>query len=87
MNSLYDESVRTGLSEEAIRQSFLDNLLYVQARVIETASIDDQYRALARSVRDRLIHRWVNTIRTYQQVHPRTVCYLSGRRGVRLSCL
>jgi glycogen phosphorylase len=78
MNNPSDESVRTGLSEEAIRQSFLDNLLYVQARFIEAASIDDQYRALAHTVRDRLIHRWVNTIRTYQEVNPRTVCYLSA---------
>ena len=62
-----DQSVRTGLSEQSIRRAFLDNLLYVQARFIEAASTDDQYRALAHTIRDRLIHRWVNTIRTYQK--------------------
>jgi starch phosphorylase len=72
------ESVRTGLSEGSIRQAFLDNLLYTQGRFIEVASVDDQYRALAQSVRDRLLHRWVDTIRTYRENNPRTVCYLSA---------
>jgi starch phosphorylase len=71
-------SIRTGLSEESIRLAFLDNLFYVQGRFLEVASSDDKYKALAFTVRDRLLHRWVSTIRTYQQVNPRTVCYLSA---------
>ena len=73
-----NESIRTGLSEECIRLAFLDNLFYVQGRFLEVASPDDKYKALAFTVRDRLLHRWVSTIRTYQQVNPRTVCYLSA---------
>ena len=73
-----DESVRTGLSEDAIRLAFLDNLLYVQGRFPEIASVDDQYKALAYTIRDRLLQRWVSTMRTYQQSNPRTVCYLSA---------
>jgi starch phosphorylase len=73
-----DDSVRTGLSEASIRQAFLDNLLYMQARFIEVASVDDQYRALAYTIRDRLLHRWLSTIRTYRETNPRTVCYLSA---------
>ena len=69
-----DESVRTGLSEDAIRLAFLDNLLYVQGRFPEIASVDDQYKALAYTIRDRLLQRWVSTMRTYQQSNPRTVC-------------
>src|SRR3990172_382601 len=72
------ESIRTGLSEESIRLAFLDNLFYVQGRFLEVASIDDQYKALAYSVRDRLLHRWVSTVQTYQRINPRTVCYLSA---------
>ncbi|CAB1367458.1 glycogen/starch/alpha-glucan phosphorylase [Denitratisoma oestradiolicum] len=72
------ESIRTGMSEEAIRLAFLDNLFYVQGRFLEVASLDDKYKALAYTVRDRLLHRWVSTIRTYQQANPRTVCYLSA---------
>ncbi|MDP2169853.1 MAG: glycogen/starch/alpha-glucan phosphorylase [Rhodocyclaceae bacterium] len=71
-------SIRTGLSEDSIRLAFLDNLFYVQGRFLEVASPDDKYKALAFTVRDRLLHRWVSTIRTYQQVNPRTVCYLSA---------
>ena len=71
-------SIRTGLSEESIRLAFLDNLFYVQGRFLEVAVPDDMYKALAYTVRDRLLHRWVSTIRTYQQVNPRTVCYLSA---------
>ncbi len=73
-----DESTRTGLSEESIRRAFLDNLFYVQGRFLEVAAIDDQYKALAYTIRDRLLLRWVNTVRTYQQTNPRTVCYLSA---------
>ena len=73
-----NESIRTGLSEESIRLAFLDNLFYVQGRFLEVATLNDKYKALAYSVRDRLLHRWVSTIRTYQQADPRTVCYLSA---------
>ncbi len=72
------ESIRTGLSEESIRLAFLDNLFYVQGRFPEVASVDDQYQALAYTIRDRMLHRWISTIRTYQQTNPRTVCYLSA---------
>ena len=75
---IVNESIRTGLSEESIRQSFLDNLLFVQGRFLEVASIDDQYKALAYSVRDRLLMRWMSTIQTYQKINPRTICYLSA---------
>jgi starch phosphorylase len=73
-----DEDIRTGLSEESIRRAFLDNLFYVQGRFLEVASLNDKYKALAFTVRDRLLHRWVDTVRTYQQENPRTVGYLSA---------
>ncbi|MBU0751386.1 MAG: glycogen/starch/alpha-glucan phosphorylase [Gammaproteobacteria bacterium] len=72
------ELIRTGLSEESIRAAFLDNLFYVQGRFPEVASLNDKCKALAYTVRDRLLHRWVSTVRTYQKVNPRTVCYLSA---------
>jgi starch phosphorylase len=73
-----NKSIRTGLSEESIRLAFLDNLFYIQGRFLEVATLNDKYKALAYSVRDRLLHRWVSTIHTYQKVNPRTVCYLSA---------
>jgi starch phosphorylase len=77
-SELPDNSIRTGNAVEALRHAFLDNLFYVQGRLPEFASVDDQYRALAFTIRDRLLHRWVNTVRTYRQTNPRTVCYLSA---------
>jgi starch phosphorylase len=73
-----NESIRTGLSETSIRLAFLDNLFYVKGRFPEVASLDDCYQALAYTIRDRMLHRWISTMRTYQQTNPRTVCYLSA---------
>ena len=72
------EAVRTGCGVEALRHAFLDNLFYVQGRLPEFASVDDRYKAMAYTVRDRLLHRWVATVRAYRQHNPRTVCYLSA---------
>lgn len=72
------EHTRTGLSVDILRQAFLDNLFYIQGRFPEVATINDHYQALAYTVRDRLLHRWVNTVQTYQDENPRTVCYLSA---------
>ncbi|RLJ62152.1 glycogen/starch/alpha-glucan phosphorylase [Sulfurisoma sediminicola] len=78
LNGTNRETIRTGLSEESIRAAFLDNLFYLQGRFPEVATLNDQYKALAYTVRDRLLHRWVATTRAYQKANPRTVCYLSA---------
>jgi starch phosphorylase len=72
------EPVRTGSGVEALKRAFLDNLFYVQARFPEVASRKDDYLALAYTVRDRLLERWITTARTYKNRHSRTVCYLSA---------
>ena len=72
------EDVRCGLSPETIARAFRDNLAYRQARFPAVATQNDNYMALAYSVRDRLLHRWINTARTYFELRSRTVCYLSA---------
>ena len=72
------EDIRTGLSEESIRLAFLDNLFYVQGRTLEHASTNDKFKALAYTVRDRMLHRLVSTVNTYKRTDARTVCYLSA---------
>ncbi|NTV95340.1 MAG: glycogen/starch/alpha-glucan phosphorylase [Thiobacillus sp.] len=72
------EHTRTGLSVEALRRAFLDNLFYIQGRFPEIATANDHYQALAYTLRDRLLHRWVKTIHAYKEKDPRTVCYLSA---------
>ena len=72
------ERTRTGLSADAIRRAFLDNLFYVQGRFPEVASPSDNYQALAYTVRDRMLERWIRTARTYKEQGSRTVCYFSA---------
>jgi glycogen phosphorylase len=72
------EDDRTGLSQETLKRAFLDNLFYIQAKFPRLASMNDYYMALAYTVRDRLLHRWLSTTATYLDRHQRTVCYLSA---------
>jgi starch phosphorylase len=69
---------RTALDAEALAQSFLNNLFFVQGRSLERATVNDLYMALAHTVRDRILERWLATIRNYQTQDVRVVCYLSA---------
>jgi starch phosphorylase len=69
---------RTALTVEALARSFLDNLLFVQGRSLERATVNDLYMALAHTVRDRLVERWTSTVTNYQAQDVRVVCYLSA---------
>jgi len=69
---------RTASGVEALAQSFLDNLLFAQGRSMERATVNDLYKALALTVRDRLVERWISTVKNYQAQDVRVVCYLSA---------
>jgi starch phosphorylase len=68
----------TGLTVEAIKHSFSNNLAYLLARFPAVATRNDNYLALAYAVRERLLQHWVNAARTYMTKASRTVCYLSA---------
>ncbi|MBV9939016.1 MAG: glycogen/starch/alpha-glucan phosphorylase, partial [Acidobacteriaceae bacterium] len=72
------EHTRTGLSVGALKRAFIDNLIYEQGKYPELATKLDYYMAVASSVRDRLLQRWVDTVATYRQQNARVVCYLSA---------
>ncbi len=72
------EEIRTGLSPAALAKAFQDNLSYVQARFPAVTTRNDRYMALAYTVRDRLLRRWIETAQTYLHRQSRTVCYLSA---------
>ena len=73
------EDDRTGLSVETLKRAFVDNLFYVQGKFRAIATKNDLYMALAYTVRDRLLQRWINTIESYiKQKQPKIVCYLSA---------
>jgi starch phosphorylase len=59
------ERIRTGLSVEALKRAFADNLFYVQGRSGLIATPNDLYMALAHTVRDRMLNRYVQTIHQY----------------------
>ena len=72
------EPTRTGLSAETLQRAVVDNLTYIQARLPEFATPHDWYMALAYTVRDRMLERWQNTVRTDAQRDVKVVCYLSA---------
>jgi starch phosphorylase len=72
------ESTRTGLAADTLARAVLDNLAYLQARLPEIATAYDWYMALAYSVRDRMLARWVRTVRGYAVRDLKIACYLSA---------
>jgi glycogen phosphorylase len=77
-NNLPQKGPRTASGVEALAQSFLENLFFVQGRSLERATVNDRYMALAYAVRDRLMERWIQTTRGYKEQGARVVCYLSA---------
>lgn len=71
-------NTRTDLGVDSIRSAFLDNLFYIQGKFSKVATKNDHYLALAYTVRDRLLHKWIHTAETYLEKRSRTVCYLSA---------
>lgn len=72
------EDDRTGVSVETLKRAFLDNLFYIQAKFPRISTKNDYYMALAYTVRDRLLSRWLNTTQAYLEKAPRMVVYLSA---------
>jgi starch phosphorylase len=65
------------MTAEGLRDDFERHLRYTLAKDRAHATDRDHYEALARSVRDRLVERWIKTQRTYQRRNPKRVYYLS----------
>jgi starch phosphorylase len=63
---------------DAFKHDFLDNLFYVQGKFPALATQNDYYKALAFTVRDHLLTRWISTAAAYTKQGSRTVAYLSA---------
>ncbi|MFZ9738856.1 MAG: glycogen/starch/alpha-glucan phosphorylase [Prochlorotrichaceae cyanobacterium] len=72
------EDDRTGLSITTLRRALADNLFYIQGKSPALATRNDYYMALAYTVRDRLLPRWLNTIEVHRKPETRIVCYFSA---------
>jgi starch phosphorylase len=73
-----DQSVRTGLDEQAIAAAVADNLHFEQAIPSQYATRHDWYMALALAVRDRLLDRYLMTIDAVLESRAKVVAYLSA---------
>ncbi len=73
-----EPDLHTGTSADVLARAILDNLCYVQGRLPEIATRNDWYLALALSVRDRMLRRWIATLDTVLRRHVRGVAYLSA---------
>ena len=74
------ESIRTGLGVDAITQALIDNLHCLQAKLPQHASRNDWYMALAYTVRDRMLHRYISTLGTIADANIpiKVVAYMSA---------
>ena len=74
------EKIRTGLGADAIAEALIDNLHYVQAKLPRYATRNDWYMALAYTVRDRMLDRYIKTVETITRTNqsPKAVAYLSA---------
>jgi len=61
-----------------LKRAILDNLYCIQARLPDLATRNDWYMAVAYTVRDRLLQRWIQTLRTLRRHDVRGVGYLSA---------
>ena len=72
------ESTRTGLSIETLGRAVAENLFYLLGKPLVNVHPHDLYMALAYTVRDRLLQRWINTITNFLEQEVKVVCYFSA---------
>ena len=72
------EDDRTAISVEALKRAILDNLFFIVGTTQHAASDDEFFTAIAYTVRDRILARWLATRERYRNEDVRVVCYLSA---------
>jgi starch phosphorylase len=72
------ESVRTSLNLSGIKQDLNENLQYILGKPASMITLNDQYLAVAYSVRNRMIQYWMNTVETFFMSPSKAVCYFSA---------
>ena len=72
------EDDRTGMDPVTLERAVLDHLIYSCSKDLSNATHRDLYEAMAHTVRDRLVHRWIKTQRAYYLADAKRVYYLSA---------
>jgi starch phosphorylase len=62
----------------SLRRDLISKLYFELAKFPEVATRNDQFLAFAFAVRDRLLHRWIESSRTFFEGKHRSVIYLSA---------
>jgi len=78
MIEVNDDDTRPGDDAASLRRDLLGKLYFALAKFPAVATRNDQFLALALAVRDRVLHRWVESSRTYLEGKHRSVIYLSA---------
>lgn len=73
-----DDNTTPGTRHGGFGRDFLRHLYYMQGRALEIATPNDLYIALAHTVRDRLLERWLHTVENIRKPGIRIVIYLSA---------
>lgn len=72
------EGSEPGVTAETLSRAIMDNLYFREARVPAVATTNDWYLALAYTVRDKIIKRWIKTFDVMVKKDLRIVSYLSA---------
>ena len=67
-----------GYEASELRRDVRNHLLFTCAKDAREATAEDLYRAFSHAVRDRLVHRWLATQRTYVEGDVKQAYYLSS---------
>ncbi len=70
-------SIHKDMTKEGVERSFLANREYTLAKDQYTATLNDDFWALAIGIRDRLIERWISTQQRYHRDNLKRVYYFS----------
>ena len=79
-NRVFSANIRTGPQAHAITEALIENLHCLQAKLPQHATRNDWYMALAYTVRDRMMDRYISTIEAIVGTHSnaKVVGYLSA---------
>nr|WP_240675491.1 glycogen/starch/alpha-glucan phosphorylase [Cellulomonas endophytica] len=79
MTQIADDQIATPEhTVDGFVQDFLRELTFGQGVTLERSSSNDQYLALARTVRGHLMSRWLRTLQHQREVQAKSVAYLSA---------
>jgi len=69
---------KKGVDAQSIQLSFANHLEYSLSKDKYTATLRDLYQAIALTVRDRMIERWIKTQQMYHEHDVKRIYYLSA---------